>query len=174
MSHVVCTKLINLMLTFWCPNWVLRLSSKITQDINVETCNFCIYLCLGCLYPPVFMLTNILASTSCIRRNYNLAYIVLLVPKSKRLTCVFAFRSFCPLKKVTGFRLPWAARSLYTSWCSIVGRRRETTDQNLLTSSASLTNWSAIPVPFTPWWRTSSCKMHGVDFFPLIIISLRL
>lgn len=82
---------------------------------------------------------------------------------------MLAFRSFCPLKKVTDFPLPWAAQRLCTSWCSIAGRRREITDQNLLTLSASLTNWSAIPVPFTPWWKTSLCKMHRVDFSPLTI-----
>lgn len=50
--------------------------------------NFCIYLCPDHLNSQAFfMLTNILASTSFMKRNYNLAY-VLFVLKSKRITCV--------------------------------------------------------------------------------------
>lgn len=49
---------------------------------------FCTYPCLDHLNSQVvFMLTNILASISCIKRNHNLAY-VFSVPKSKKITFV--------------------------------------------------------------------------------------
>lgn len=97
---------------------------------------------------------------------YEDATYILLSPKVSHVLHMFAFRSFCPLKKATDFLLRWAAHHLCTSSCSTAGRRKETTGQNLLTSSASLTNWSATPALFTHWWRTFLCKMHNVGTFP--------
>lgn len=50
--------------------------------------NICVYPCLDSLYLQVVVIhTNIFASISWIKRNYNLAY-VLVVLKSKKIICV--------------------------------------------------------------------------------------
>lgn len=55
------------------------------------TCNFCsqllyLSLCRSLYSQVVVMLTIILASSACIRRNYNIAYVLL--PKNKRVICI--------------------------------------------------------------------------------------
>lgn len=49
-------------------------------------------------------------------------------------------RLYCPLKRATGFQLPWAAQLLFTSSCFTAGRRRGTTVPNSVTLSTSWTS----------------------------------